>query len=158
MSGRGSSNHCRNRVNVTNRGGRGGESRVRIVAAVSVLDVREAPILRWLGLQSSRRVGVSSGKVSVAESRCGTSENGSTEPSKERDGMRGTVGGWRPVGTGAAEPPAVDEVAGDRLRGGWPILASRWASTVAENCSESNAGRGLAGGDVGCRSDVAAQQ
>ena len=56
MSGCGSSNHCRNRVNVTNRGGRGGESRGRIVAAVSVLDVREAPILRWLGLQSSRSV------------------------------------------------------------------------------------------------------
>ena len=55
--------------------------------------------------------------MSVAESRGGKSENGSTEPSKERGGMRGTVGGWRPVGTGVAQPLAVDGVAGDRLRG-----------------------------------------
>ena len=56
--------------------------------------------------------------------------------------MRGMVGGWRPVGTGVAQPPAVDGVAGDRLGGVWPILASRWASAIAENCAESNVGRG----------------
>ena len=55
--------------------------------------------------------------------------------------MRGIVGGWCPAGTGVAEPRAVDGVAGDRPGGVWPILASRWASTIATNCAESNAGR-----------------
>ena len=56
--------------------------------------------------------------------------------------MRGMVGRRRLVGTGAAQPFAADGVAGDRLRGVWLTLASRWASTIAENCAESNAGRG----------------
>ena len=52
----------------------------------------------------------------------------------------GMVGRRRLVGTGAAQPFAADGVAGDRLRGVWPILASRWASAIEENCAESNAG------------------
>ena len=52
--------------------------------------------------------------------------------------------GERPVGTGVAEPPAVEEgVVGDDdrpTRGERPILASRWASAMAESCVESNAG------------------
>ena len=56
--------------------------------------------------------------------------------------MRGMVGRRRLAGTGAAQPFAVDGVAGDRLRGVWLILASRWVTTTAENCTETNAGRG----------------
>ena len=40
-----------------------------------------------------------------------------------------------------AAPLTMGGVAGDRLRGVWLILASRWASVIAENCAESNAGR-----------------
>ena len=60
---------------------------------------------------------------------------------KENGGMRGMVGVWCPVGTGVAEPLAVDGVAGDRTRAGRPTLASLWASTIAENCADSKAGR-----------------
>ena len=54
--------------------------------------------------------------------------------------MRGTVGGVRPVGTGVAEPSAVEGVADGHPRGVWLTLASRWASAIVKNCVESNAG------------------
>ena len=56
--------------------------------------------------------------------------------------MRGMAGRRRLAGTGAAQLLAADGVAGDRLKGVWLILASRWASTIAENCAESKAGAG----------------
>ena len=46
------------------------------------------------------------------------------------------------MGAGAGQPFAADGVAGGRLRGGWLILASLWASTIAENFADSKAGRG----------------
>ena len=84
---------------------------------------------------------MSPGKVSVTESLCGTGENGSAEPSKERNGMRGMVGRRHLVRTGAAPPFAADGVAGDRTGVGRPILASLRVSTIAENCADSKAGR-----------------
>ena len=56
--------------------------------------------------------------------------------------MRGMVRRRRLVGAGATKPFAADGVVGDRLRGVWLTLASRWASPIAENCAESKAGRG----------------
>ena len=54
--------------------------------------------------------------------------------------MCGTANGWPPARTGVAERRAA-EVVGDRTGGVRLSLASRWASTAASNCAESNAGR-----------------
>ena len=51
--------------------------------------------------------------------------------------MRGMVRRRRLVGAGATKPFAADGVVGDRLRGVWLTLASRWASPIAENCVPS---------------------
>ena len=67
---------------------------------------------------------------------------GSAGSSRERDGMRGMMGGRNLMRTGAAPPFAVDGVAGDRIRVvGRPILARRWVSTMLDNCADSKAGR-----------------
>ena len=84
---------------------------------------------------------MSPGKVSVEESAFGTGGTGSAGSSRERDGMRGMMGGRHLMRTGAAPPFAVDGVAGDRMGVGRPILARRWVSTMLENCADSMAGR-----------------
>ena len=56
------------------------------------------------------RIAVSSGKASVAESRCGMGESGSAESSRERDRMRGMVGRRRLMEVNGHAPSVVDNI------------------------------------------------